>query len=112
MATRRSGSHGAPATVQSDLYGLGLILYETYTGKPALNADSMLEWERAHSDSTPTNPSELATDVEPAVERAILRCLEKDPTKRPAAAAQGDCPSTIREPPAQSHGIHRVRSES
>jgi len=78
---------GAPATVQSDLYGLGLILYETYTGKPAFKAGSVREWERAHSDSTPTNPSVLASDVEPAVERAILRCLEKDPGKRPASAA-------------------------
>ncbi len=80
--------HGTPATVQSDLYGLGLILYETYTGKPAFKANSLLEWERAHSDSTPTNPSELAVDVEPAVERAILRCLAKDPARRPASAAQ------------------------
>ena len=80
--------HGARATVQSDLYGLGLILYETYTGKPAFKADSIREWERAHSDSTPTSPSALATDVEPPVERAILRCLEKDPAKRPASAAQ------------------------
>ena len=79
---------GTPATVQSDLYALGLILYETYTGKPAFKADSIREWERAHSDSTPTNPSALATDVEPGVERAILRCLEKEPAKRPASAAQ------------------------
>ena len=80
--------HGAPASVQSDLYGLGLILYETYTGRPAFRADSVREWERAHSDSTPANPSALAAEVEPVVERAILRCLEKDPAKRPASAAQ------------------------
>jgi len=79
---------GAPAAVRSDLYALGLILYETYTGKPAFQAGSFLEWQRAHRDSTPTSPSALATDVEPAVERAILRCLEKDPSKRPASAAQ------------------------
>jgi serine/threonine protein kinase len=79
---------GTPATVQSDLYGLGLILYETYTGKAAFKADSVRGWERAHSDSTPTSPTALATDVEPSVERAILRCLEKDPAKRPASAAQ------------------------
>jgi hypothetical protein len=79
---------GKPATVQSDLYALGLILYETYTGKPAFKAESFREWQRAHSDSTPTSPAALATDVEPAVERAILRCLEKDPTRRPKSAAQ------------------------
>jgi hypothetical protein len=79
---------GTPATVQSDLYALGLILYETYTGKPAFKANSVLEWERAHSDSAPTNPSALASDVEPSVERVILRCLEKDPARRPSSAAQ------------------------
>jgi len=79
---------GKPATVQSDLYALGLILYETYTGKPAFKADSVFEWQRAHTDSTPTNPSALAADIEPAVERVILRCLEKDPTRRPGSAAQ------------------------
>lgn len=79
---------GKPATVQSDLYALGLILYETYTGKPAFTGATVRDLQRAHTDSTPTNPSALVSDIEPAVERAILRCLEKIPTKRPASAAQ------------------------
>src|SRR5512137_503381 len=79
---------GTPATVQSDLYGLGLILYETYTGKQPFKASSVQEWERAHTDSTPSSPSALASEIEPAVDRAILRCLEKEPAKRPASAAQ------------------------
>jgi hypothetical protein len=78
---------GKPATVQSDLYALGLILYETYTGKRAFSGATIGEWQRAHTDSTPTSPSALVTEIEPAVERAIMRCLEKDPAKRPASAA-------------------------
>ena len=91
---------GKPATVQSDLYALGLILYETYTGKPAVapahaipvpqqgtGRAVLLDWQRAHSDSTPTKPSALVTEIEPAVERVILRCLEKDPARRPLSAA-------------------------
>jgi serine/threonine-protein kinase len=46
------------------------------------------EWERAHTDSTPSSPSALASEIEPAVDRAILRCLAKDPAQRPASAAQ------------------------
>jgi Protein kinase domain len=79
---------GKPATVQSDLYALGLILYETYTGKPAFAAATQGEWRRAHTDSAPSSPSAIVADIEPAVERAILRCLAKEPAKRPASAAQ------------------------
>jgi len=78
---------GRPATVQSDLYALGLILYEIYTGKPAFSAQTLDGWRRAHSDSTPSTPSSVVADIEPAVERTILRCLEKDPSRRPASAA-------------------------
>ncbi len=79
---------GKPATVQSDLYALGLVLYETYTGHSPFKAGTIGEWQRAHSSSTPETPSAHLSDIEPAVERAILRCLEKDPAKRPASAAQ------------------------
>ena len=79
---------GKPATVQSDLYALGLILYETYTGTSAFAATTQGEWRHAHTDSAPSNPSAIVADIEPAVERAILRCLAKEPAKRPASAAQ------------------------
>ena len=77
-----------PSTVQSDLYALGLILYETYTGKRPFTATTADEWLSAHLDSAPTPPSAIVNEIEPAVERIILRCLEKDPAKRPASAAQ------------------------
>jgi len=86
---------GKPATIQSDLYALGLILYEAYTGKPAVlpagvapRGPTVGDWQRAHTDRTPSTPSSHVSEIEPAVERAILRCLEKDPAKRPASAAQ------------------------
>ena len=79
---------GAPATVQSDLYALGLVLYEVYTGRPAISATTAEGWHRAHGESAPSHPSTLVTDIEPGVERAILRCLEKDPMQRPASAAR------------------------
>ncbi len=79
---------GRPATVQSDLYALGLILYETSTGHAPFTASTVGDWQRAHSSSTPAAPSSHVSDIEPAVERVILRCLEKDPARRPASAAQ------------------------
>jgi serine/threonine-protein kinase len=79
---------GKPASVQSDIYALGLVLYELYTGKRAFEATNLVEWKRKHSETAPTAPSSHAADVDPAVERAILRCLEKDPRKRPGSALQ------------------------
>ena len=79
---------GKPATVRSDLYSLGLILYETCTGKAALRSTTVEGWRRAHSDSQPTAPSAVVAEIDRALERAILWCLEKDPAKRPASAAQ------------------------
>lgn len=81
---------GTPATVQGDLYALGLVLYEIYTGRPAFTATTTTidGWKRAHADSTPSHPSAIGVEIEPLVERAILRCLEKDPARRPASAAQ------------------------
>jgi hypothetical protein len=79
---------GKPASVQSDIYALGLVLYELYTGKRAFEAANLAEWRQKHSGTVPTAPSSHAADVDPAVERAILRCLEKDPRKRPGSALQ------------------------
>ncbi|MDP9268645.1 MAG: protein kinase [Acidobacteriota bacterium] len=79
---------GKPASVRSDIYALGLVLYELYTGKPAFEAANLAAWKRQHSETEPTAPSSHAADVDPAVERAILRCLEKDPRKRPGSALQ------------------------
>ena len=77
---------GAPPTVQSDLYALGLVLYEVFTGKRAFEAPSLAELQRRQSETNPTPPSNLIRNFDPAVERAILRCLDRDPTQRPRSA--------------------------
>jgi len=79
--------HGAAATVQSDIYALGLVLYEVCTGRPAFRADTFEAWREAHDSSTPEPPTESSGDVDPALERVILRCLEKAPSRRPSSAA-------------------------
>jgi serine/threonine-protein kinase len=79
---------GHPATVQSDIYALGLVLYEIFTGKRPFDAASLAEWRSVHSFAPPTSPSLHTADMDPVVERVILRCLEKEPSLRPTAAAQ------------------------
>jgi serine/threonine-protein kinase len=77
---------GKPVTAQSDLYSLGLILYEIYTGQRAFEAESFVDWRSKHSTVAPTSPSVIEREVDDAVERVILRCLEKDPSRRPSSA--------------------------
>jgi hypothetical protein len=78
---------GAPATVQSDLYALGLLMYELFTGKRA-HAGKTFPDRLRESGSQITTPSEHIHDIDPAVERIILRCLSGDPAMRPRSARE------------------------
>ncbi len=79
---------GKEVTTKSDIYALGLVLYEVFTGKRVFEAGSLEELKRLHESSAPTTPSSWVKDLDPLVERVILRCLEKDPAKRLASAKQ------------------------
>jgi serine/threonine protein kinase len=79
---------GREVTTKSDIYSLGLILYEILTGKRAFEASTLQELVRRRESGTITNPSTLVRDLDPLIERVILRCLEADPDKRPASALQ------------------------
>lgn len=69
---------GAPATPRTDVYALGLILYEIFTGRKACG-------DPLHPHIVP--PSELVPDIGAQVERLILRCLDRDPAARPPTAS-------------------------
>jgi len=77
---------GREVTVQSDLYAVGLILYEVFTGRPAFQAESIAEFAELHEHAHPTPMSEIVEDVNPDVERVVMRCLEKQPQDRPISA--------------------------
>lgn len=79
---------GSEISARSDVYALGLVLYEIFTGKQAFSADSVADLLRKQQRSAPTNPSEILKDISPLVERAILQCLEKDAAERPKTALQ------------------------
>ena len=84
MAPEQLG--GREVSVRSDIYSLGLVLYELFTGKPAFKATTTDELQRLQSSSTPSSPSSLVEGFDPVVERVILRCLEADPARRPSSA--------------------------
>jgi len=77
---------GKEVTAQSDLYSLGLVLYEVFTGKRAFTAEALAELVRSGGASTPSKPSSVVKDLDPATERVILRCLEPEPRSRPKSA--------------------------
>ena len=79
---------GGDVTPKSDLYSLGLVLYEIFTGKRPFDASTSEEMARLRDKSAPAAPSQFVKDLDPLIERVILRCLEKDPAKRPASALQ------------------------
>ena len=79
---------GKEATKQSDLYALGLVLYELFTGKAAFEAkdlEQLLQLRQAHPSTT---PSTLIPDITPRLERAMLKCLDPDPRLRPSSALE------------------------
>jgi serine/threonine-protein kinase len=77
---------GREVTVRSDIYALGLLIYELVTGRRAFEGKGLAELARKHRDERPIEPSAIVPDLDPAVERTILACLEKDPKRRPPSA--------------------------
>ncbi|HEX5707906.1 MAG TPA: serine/threonine-protein kinase [Pyrinomonadaceae bacterium] len=81
---------GREVSVRSDIYALGLVLYELFTGRRAYEARTAEELLRLHSDPTTEvpSPSSHVKEIDPLVERVIMRCLARDPEERPASALQ------------------------
>jgi hypothetical protein len=77
---------GEEVSARSDIYSLGLVMYEMFTGRAPFQADTVADMLRVRQQSRATNPSTLVHDMDPAVERAIMRCLDPDPKMRPQTA--------------------------
>jgi serine/threonine-protein kinase len=77
---------GREATRRSDIYALGLVLYEVFTGRRVFEAASVPDvvLQQASGDVTP--PTSIVKHLDPAVERAIMHCLEREPERRPSSA--------------------------
>ena len=77
---------GSEVTARSDIYALGLVLYELFTGKRALEGANLAELINNREQSGILPPSAIVRDLSPEIESAIMRCLRPLPADRPFSA--------------------------
>ncbi len=77
---------GTEVTVKSDIYSLGLVLYELFTGKRAFDAASLMELMQMQERAEPVSITTVVRDLDPAVERTVMRCIDHNPAGRPNTA--------------------------
>jgi serine/threonine-protein kinase len=81
-------TEGKPASVASDVYALGAILYEMLTGRPPFLAASVVETLLLIRSEEPVRPRLLNPQIDPDLELICRKCLEKRPEHRYAGAAE------------------------
>ncbi len=73
---------------RSDIYSLGVVVYEMFTGEVPFSGTTPLSILRGHADKPPPRPSEVNPDVSPTVEAVLLKALAKTPADRYQSAGE------------------------
>jgi serine/threonine protein kinase/Tol biopolymer transport system component len=79
---------GGDVDARTDLFSLGVVLYEMLTGEKPFQRDSLIATLRAIDSDTPPTPVSLRGDVPQALSGLVMKLLEKDPARRPASTAE------------------------
>jgi hypothetical protein len=77
---------GREVTQRSDIFALGLVIYELFTGRRAYTATTIGDLVNQHESRSLAPPSQVVSAIDAAIDHIILRCLDPDPERRPASA--------------------------
>src|SRR5213082_729424 len=83
-------ARGAPVDPRSDLYSLGIVLYEMLTGSVPFTGDTPVEIAMKHLSQVPDPPSEWRSEVPHDLDAVVMRALAKDPDQRYGSAEELD----------------------
>jgi serine/threonine-protein kinase len=83
-------ARGAPVDQRSDIYSVGIVLYELLTGQLPFTGETPLEIAMKHLSEVPKPPSALRPEVPPDLDMVVLRALAKDPAERFESAEEMD----------------------
>ena len=83
-------ARGAPVDQRSDIYSVGVLLYELLTGSVPFTGDTPVEIAMKHLSAIPEPPSKMRPDVPRSLDLAVVRALAKDPAERYQSAEEMD----------------------